>query len=197
MLFNNQISMPFLFQSQGLGFYNCFCVLSSGFCLVLELAFVIACFLFVWSFRLFGSWLVPLRHYSSSKFPSFYSPPPPATLPVELGQMTQLEVLDVSGNNLQLPLPRDVSRLPAMAQRSSSRTPAATPVKPQNSEDAPNVAPQRLFATPHTPGKVSLKVQDWIEIWLMWCNNSNYTCVHCAYKGTNRKGGISFNQGAH
>ena len=33
--------------------------------------------LFVWSFRLFGSWLVPLRQHSSSKFPLFYSPPPP------------------------------------------------------------------------------------------------------------------------
>ena len=27
----------------------------------------------VWSFRLLVSWLAPLRHYSSSKFPSFYS----------------------------------------------------------------------------------------------------------------------------
>ena len=38
--------------------------------------------LLVWSFRLFGSWLVPLRQYSSSKFPSFYSPPPPGDTPV-------------------------------------------------------------------------------------------------------------------
>ena len=49
-----------------------------GFYLVLALfVFIIACYsLFVWSFRLFASWLVPLRQYSSSKFPSFYPPPP-------------------------------------------------------------------------------------------------------------------------
>ena len=29
-------------------------------------------FVFVWSFRLFNSWTVPLRQYSSSKFPSFW-----------------------------------------------------------------------------------------------------------------------------
>ena len=36
--------------------------------------FFVFCFLFVWSFRLFSSWSVPLRQYSSSKFPSYYSP---------------------------------------------------------------------------------------------------------------------------
>ena len=34
-----------------------------------------SCFLF-WSFRLFDSWLIHLRQYSSSKFSSFYSSPP-------------------------------------------------------------------------------------------------------------------------
>ena len=48
-------------------------------------SFIVSCsylllffFYFVWSFRLFrlfDSWLVPLRQYSSSKFSSFYSPP--------------------------------------------------------------------------------------------------------------------------
>ena len=53
-----------------------FVFLSSGFFLFLRwlLIFVIACFFL--SFRLFGSWLVSLRQYSSSKCPSFYPPPP-------------------------------------------------------------------------------------------------------------------------
>ena len=54
----------------------CFCV----FVIWLLSSLSVGCsllvfFLFVWSFRLFGSWLVPLRQYSSSKFPSFYPPP--------------------------------------------------------------------------------------------------------------------------
>ena len=40
------------------------------------LFFFVVLVFFVWSFGLFGLWLVPLRQYSSSKFPSFYSPSP-------------------------------------------------------------------------------------------------------------------------
>ena len=40
---------------------------------------------FVWSFRLFGWWLVPLPQYSSSKFPSFFLPPPPPQLTADVG----------------------------------------------------------------------------------------------------------------
>ena len=41
------------------------------------------CLFFVWSFRLFGSWLAPLRQYSLSKFLSF-PPPPPKEAAAEL-----------------------------------------------------------------------------------------------------------------
>ena len=53
---------------------SCFCVfvvwLLSSFSVGCSCFY--CCLFFVWSFRLFGSWLVPLRQYSSSKFPSFY-----------------------------------------------------------------------------------------------------------------------------
>ena len=67
------------FQSLFNGVYF-FIIFRFGFCLVLALlVFVIACFLFFCLefqiIRFMGSWFVPLRQYSSSKFPSFYPPP--------------------------------------------------------------------------------------------------------------------------
>ena len=63
-------------DSSKAGFGNVFIFVLSGFCLVSTcFAHVCYCLLFlffVWSFRVFFSWLMPLCQYSSPKFPLFY-----------------------------------------------------------------------------------------------------------------------------